>query len=54
VFEPIDDVVCRRGWFSLIESPRGRGWVATADIRTTAFDRDGGSLINGCDAFTWT
>ena len=54
MFEPVDDVVCRRGWFSLIESVRGRGWVATTDIRTTAADRDGRSLINSCDALTWT
>jgi hypothetical protein len=54
VFEPIDDVVCRRGWFSLIQSPRGRGWVGTADIGTAAFDRGGRSLMTGCDAFTWS
>jgi len=54
VFEPIHDVVCRRGWFALIESPRERGWVATANIRTATFDRDGRSLITGCDAFTWS
>jgi hypothetical protein len=59
--EPIDDVLCQRGWFSLIHTAFSlihtagqRVWVASTDIRTTAFRRDGRNLVDGCDAFTWS
>jgi hypothetical protein len=43
--EPIDDVHCQRGHFVLIRTAGGRGWVASTDIRTTAFRRDGHNLV---------
>jgi hypothetical protein len=52
--EPIDDVLCQRGHFVLIRTADGWGWVASTDIRTTAFRRDGHNLVAGCDAFTWS
>jgi hypothetical protein len=52
--EPIDDVICQRGHFVLIHTAGGRGWVASGDIRTTAFLADGRNLVGGCDAFTWS
>jgi hypothetical protein len=52
--EPIDDVICQRGQFSLIQTARGRGWAASTDVSTNAFQRDGHDLVAGCDAFTWS
>jgi hypothetical protein len=52
--EPVDDVSCRRGWFVLIQTARGRGWVASSDISTNAVRRDGHNRVAGCDAFTWS
>jgi hypothetical protein len=52
--EPVDDVLCQRGQFVLIRTAGGRGWVASSDVRTTAFRPDGQSLVAGCDAFTWS
>jgi hypothetical protein len=52
--EPIDDVICQRGWFSLIHAAGRRVWVASTDIHTTAFRRDGRNLVDGCDAFAWS
>jgi hypothetical protein len=52
--EPIDDVICQRAQFSLIQTARGRGWAASTDVSTNAFQRDGHDLVAGCDAFTWS
>ena len=52
--EPIDDVLCHRDWFSLIHTAGRRVWVASTDVQTSAFRRDGRNLVDGCDAVTWS
>ena len=52
-YEPIDDVVCRRGHFILIEQHGRRGW-APKDGVGADYTNTLGSIPGGCDAFQWS
>ncbi len=52
--EPVGEVTCRRGFFLLIRSDRGRGWVAQDDVQVGAPGGDGAAPVRGCGALEWS
>ena len=52
--EPITRVICERGNFDLVETPRGRGWAPAYLVNTTYLHQDGSKYVLGCDPLTWS
>jgi hypothetical protein len=52
--EPVGEVTCRRGFFLLIRSDRGRGWVAQDDVQRRSDRSDGPPPVRGCSAVEWS
>ncbi len=52
--EPIGEVVCRRGFFLLIRSDRGRGWAAEDDVQRRSDRSDGAPPVRECSALEWS